>query len=361
LTVRKHFIADGEGHLSPHYDVISYDATLFPEYESLGVDKLESYKDFLSAAISACPTIGNTELINMLEQKHGVTATNSSMAQWRRRTKRLIAAMARQELVAACDTFDAMNETMGPAAITIEETIDATTGDGFTTEVAMEANSLQDSTIASGGAITVCATGADGTITDGAITDGAPIEPSIGICPTASIGAIDPPADSVVGDKDDLAGVAITGGSIGDTDAIVGATLSIESPLAADDGSMNRPTRRARPFYGPDIDPDQAFILSGDGAAAMGSGTVGAPTKAGATMAKQKAKKRTIDSTSMAPLPFVKPIVHEEWLQNDLNERPAIGDKLLLKALVQAMHVTFIDPSKAFNTFASPIVVCLFR
>ena len=154
----------------------------FFEYESLGVDKLESYKDFLSAAISACPTIGNTELINMLEQKHGVTSTNSSMAYWRRRKKRLIAAMARQELVEACDTFDAMIESMGPAVITIDETIElsvgahesdavATTGDGPITEVAMEANSLQDSTIASGGDI----------------TDGTPIEPSIGICPTVSI------------------------------------------------------------------------------------------------------------------------------------------------------------------------------
>ena len=215
------------------------------------------------------PNIGNTELINMLEQKHGVTATNLSMVHWRRRTKRLIAAMARQELVAACDTFDAMIESMCPAAITIEETIEATTGDVLTTEVAMDANSLQDNTIASGGAITVCATGADGTITDGDITDGTPIEPSSGICPPVSIGAIELPADSVVGDKDALAAVAITGGSIGDTDAIVGATLSIESPLAADDGSMKHPTRRARPFYGPDIDPDQAFILSGEGAAAM--------------------------------------------------------------------------------------------
>ena len=117
-------------------------------------------------------------------------------------------------------------------------------------------------------------------------------------------------------------------------------SISIEPPLAADDGSMNRPTRRARPFYGPDIDPDQAFILSGEGAAAMGSGTVGAPTKAGATMAKQKAKKRTIDSASMAPLPVVKPIVYEEWLQDYLNKHPAIGYIKLLKALEQAMHVT---------------------
>ena len=29
LTVRRHLIADGQGQLSPHYDVISYDATLF--------------------------------------------------------------------------------------------------------------------------------------------------------------------------------------------------------------------------------------------------------------------------------------------------------------------------------------------
>ncbi len=158
------------------------------------------------------------------------------------------------------------------------------------------------------------------------------------------MGELAPLADSLEGAQDALTGVAIIGGSIRDTDAIVGATLSIESPLAADDGSMNRPTRRARPFYGPDIDPDQAFILSGDGAAAMGSGTVGAPTKAGATMAKQKAKRRTIDAAS---LPVVKPIEYEAWLQDYLNEHPDIGDIKLLNALEQAMHGTCTKKNNA--------------
>ena len=85
---------------------------------------MESYKEFLSAAISACPTIGSLELINMLEQKHGVDAANSSMAGWRRRKKNLIAAMARQDPVEACDTHDAMIECMSPAVITIDEIIE---------------------------------------------------------------------------------------------------------------------------------------------------------------------------------------------------------------------------------------------
>ena len=102
----------------------------------------------------------------MLEQKHGVTSTNSSMAHWRRRKKKPIVAMAQKELVEACNTFDAMIESMAPAAITIDEPIDlsvgdndtdvaATTGDGSMTEVAMEGNSIPDSPIVSGETITV--------------------------------------------------------------------------------------------------------------------------------------------------------------------------------------------------------------
>ena len=42
----------------------------------------------------------------------------------------------------------------------------------------------------------------------------------------------------------------------------------------------------------------------------------------------------------VVPLLVVEPIVHEEWLQDYLNEHPDIGDIKLLKALEQAMHVT---------------------
>ena len=72
----------------------------------------------------------------------------------------------------------------------------------------------------------------------------------------------------------------------------------------------------------------------------MGTDTAGSPTKAGATTAKRTAKRRTIDSTSMAPLPVVKPIEYEGFLQDYLNKHPTIGDKQLLKAMVQDMHVT---------------------
>ena len=54
----------------------------------------------------------------------------------------------------------------------------------------------------------------------------------------------------------------------------------------------------------------------------------------GKTAALKMAKHATV------PLPVVKPTVHEEWLQDYLNEHPDIGDIKLLKALEQAMHVT---------------------
>ena len=43
---RKHFPTDGDGHLSPHFSVISYEPPSFLTYESLGVDKLDAYKAF---------------------------------------------------------------------------------------------------------------------------------------------------------------------------------------------------------------------------------------------------------------------------------------------------------------------------
>ena len=58
LKLRRHEVADGAGHLSPHFDIISYEAPAILEYESLGVAKLDAYRDFLSATISADATIG---------------------------------------------------------------------------------------------------------------------------------------------------------------------------------------------------------------------------------------------------------------------------------------------------------------
>ena len=42
LTVRRIDTADGDGHISPHFDVISYELPSIPTYESLGVDKLDA-------------------------------------------------------------------------------------------------------------------------------------------------------------------------------------------------------------------------------------------------------------------------------------------------------------------------------
>ena len=116
ITVRRHFIADGERHLSPRYDVISYEAPLIMAYEELTATKLDGYKAFLCWAISAEPTIGNTELTNMLEEKHGVSAKNGTMKWWRGRNKRLLASMARQSLLDACDAYDALIASMGPSS-----------------------------------------------------------------------------------------------------------------------------------------------------------------------------------------------------------------------------------------------------
>ena len=43
---------------------------------------------------------------------------------------------------------------------------------------------------------------------------------------------------------------------------------------------------------------------------------------------------------AMAPLPIVKPIEYEEWLQGYLNAHPTIGDISLLTALQESMNVT---------------------
>ena len=72
----------------------------------------------------------------------------------------------------------------------------------------------------------------------------------------------------------------------------------------------------------------------------------------GKTAALKMAKHATV------PLPVVKPIVHEEWLQDYLNEHPAIGDIKLLKALEQAMRqVVAKETEKA--VLEVPVASCL--
>ena len=107
LTVRRHYVKDGEGHLSPHYDVISYVAPTIKTYETLGSKLLDSsYKDFLCSALCADRTMGNTALIGMLEAEHGVSAKVSTIRYWRGREsiKQHIASMARLQLSDALDT-----------------------------------------------------------------------------------------------------------------------------------------------------------------------------------------------------------------------------------------------------------------
>ena len=110
--------------------------------------------------------------------------------------------MARQSLAEACDDYDALIAPMGPSSeppieaatsppvITVNQTDSiigapielaagamdneavATTGDGPTIRVAIEASTTPDSAIASGGAITVGAIDAGATIAKGPIING---------------------------------------------------------------------------------------------------------------------------------------------------------------------------------------------
>ena len=85
LTVRRCYVEDGGGHLSPHFDVISCEAPTMRTYEELGSKKLDGYKDFLCSVLCADPTIGHTALIGLLEAEHGVSAKVSTMRYWRGR------------------------------------------------------------------------------------------------------------------------------------------------------------------------------------------------------------------------------------------------------------------------------------
>ena len=123
LTVRRHFIADGAGRLSPHYDVISYEAPTIMTYEELAASKLDGYKTFLCGAISAEPTTGNTQLINMLEENHCVSAKTVNMKWWGNGNRRLIVTMARQSLAETCDVYDATIAHMGTEVMPIDENI----------------------------------------------------------------------------------------------------------------------------------------------------------------------------------------------------------------------------------------------
>ena len=242
----------------------------------------------------------------MLEAEHGVSAAVSTVRYWRGREsiKQHIASMARLHLSDALDTYDAMIDSMGPAVITIDETIElsvganesdavATTGDGPITEVAIDANRIQDSP-------RVGAIAADGAITDGAITDGVPIDLAAGAMENSLV-AIGAMTDSANGST--AGGAFVAGGAID-------ATISIEPPLAAATGSIKRSPKRARSFYGPNIDPGEAFTSSAEGPAPM------------------------------APLPSVKPTGYEVFLQGYLNDHPSFGYRKLLKPLEVNMHVT---------------------
>ena len=74
MTLRRHFVADGAGHRSPHYDIVSYEWRPQPSYESLPSYRLDAYSHFLQSCIQADATIGNTALVEMLERDHGVSA-----------------------------------------------------------------------------------------------------------------------------------------------------------------------------------------------------------------------------------------------------------------------------------------------
>ena len=63
--------------------------------------------------------------------------------------------------------------------------------------------------------------------------------------------------------KGTIAGGALAAGGT------IDASISIEPPLAAAIGSINRSPKRARSFHGPNISPGEAFTTSPAGPAPM--------------------------------------------------------------------------------------------
>ena len=123
LTVRRHHVADGEGHLSPHYDIISYDAPAILSYEELTAGRLDGYREFLQSCISADPSIGTTQLIGMLETTHAVSAQTRTMQWWRDTNLPVSTPMADLPLNEAMDAYDAL---FGPSS---EAPIETATAD----------------------------------------------------------------------------------------------------------------------------------------------------------------------------------------------------------------------------------------
>ena len=94
LTLRRCYVTHGQGHQPRHYNIVSYEAPAIKTYHELTFSRLDGYKDFLCQALSADRTIGNTQLINLLEEEHGVSAKTSTMKHWRKANKRAIASIA---------------------------------------------------------------------------------------------------------------------------------------------------------------------------------------------------------------------------------------------------------------------------
>ena len=225
-------MVDGAGHLSPPSDVISYEPPAILRYGSLGVDKLDAYKVVLSDVIRADRTIGNTALIGMLGEAHGVSSTNFSMASWRRKNKRL----ERAAVNAACDAYDAIIDvaTNGEPPIAI---------DG---EVAVVS-------------IGIAVDNGVGAIADGhiAVGGGAPIVADDGIAGSNSV-AVSIEDNLATGISATITIEDITNTAIPIEPAIDAADAGIASGSIPAGPAINR-FSRARPFYGPNVDPESAF------------------------------------------------------------------------------------------------------
>ena len=79
LTMRRHFVADGAGHLSPHFDIISYEGLEILSYEEVGLHGLDNYSEFLQSCLRADPSSGNTAVIPMLTSAYAVSAKDSTI------------------------------------------------------------------------------------------------------------------------------------------------------------------------------------------------------------------------------------------------------------------------------------------
>ena len=223
----------------------------------------------------------------MLEEKHGVACTNATVSAWCRQHRRLVGVIERQEFLDALDAYVAMIDSMGPATDgPIQAAVPPPVSISQEPSLAIDEEVVLP--IASGSAPIV--------FDDSLVGDAIPVADSIGSIFNNAVGAIADEPIAVGGSSVPAAiPVAQSLGSMLDT----GADATVEGPIT------NR-FKQARPFYGPDINPDNAFNASGSidkGGAAEYAASMKSAASTIKKRASPKRRENPIDSTPMGPLP----------------------------------------------------------